>query len=131
MVALTTDSLLFVLFVPSHSVCKLCMHYPDYPSPQRPEFHNIGICIKAVLILPLVSSPGVLFVWLGLLPPVIMLPISVQLYREPAGFLLPAAARDSGVCHHDSPRHGRTSEKDTRFLCRWLQYTWRREQGQL
>lgn len=111
MVAPTADTVLFVLFVPSHSLCKLCMHYPDYPAPQSPvpEFHNITICIKALLILSLVSSPGVLFVRLGLLPPIIMLPISIQLHHEPAGFLLPAAARDSGVCHYDSPRHGGTS----------------------
>lgn len=111
MVALTTDTVLFVLFVPNHSLCQPCMHYPDYLTPQSPvpEFHNLRVCMKALLILSLVSSPGVLFVRLGLLPPVIMLPISIQLHHEPTGFLLPAAARDSGVCHYDSSRHGGTS----------------------
>lgn len=61
------------------------------------------------LIVSLVCSPGVLFVRLGLLPPVVMLPINVQLHHQPAGLLLPAAARDHGVCHYDSPRHGGTS----------------------
>lgn len=69
--------------------------------------------MKALLILNLVSSPGVLFVRLGPLPPVIMLPVNVQLHHEPAGLLLPAAARDPGVCHYDSPRHGGTSETGT------------------
>lgn len=35
-------SCVFVLFVPSQSVCKLCMHYPDYPlAPESPGFHNM------------------------------------------------------------------------------------------
>lgn len=89
----------------------VCMHYPDYLAPQSPvpEVYNIWMCMKASLILCLVSIPGVVFVRLGLLPPVIMLPVNVQLHREPAGLLFPAAARDSGVCHYDPPRHGGSS----------------------
>lgn len=56
---------------------------------------------------------GVLFVRLGPVPPVLMLPFHVQLHHEPAGLLFPAAAWDAGVGHYDSARHGRTTEKGT------------------
>lgn len=52
---------------------------------------------------------GVLFVRLGPLPPVIMLPFDLQLHHEPAGLLLPPAAGDSGVYHYDPAGHGGTS----------------------
>lgn len=54
-----------------------------------------------------------MFVWLGLLHPVVMLPDNHQLHGEPAGLLLPAAAGDAGVHHNDSPRHGGASKKGT------------------
>lgn len=54
-----------------------------------------------------------MFVWLGLLPPVLMLPVNVQLHCEPACLLLSTAAWYRGVYHYDSPRHGGTSEKGT------------------
>lgn len=65
--------------------------------------------MNSLLILSLASSLGVVSVWLGILPPVIMLPFYVQLHHHPPSFLLPAAAWDSGLCHYDSPRHGRQS----------------------
>lgn len=65
--------------------------------------------MNSLLILSLASSPGIVFVRLGLMPPVVMLPFNIQLYHKPLGFLLPVAARDSGLCHYDSPRHGRES----------------------
>lgn len=36
--------LVFVLFVPSQRVCKLCMHPPDYPlAPQSPHLDTMEI----------------------------------------------------------------------------------------
>lgn len=59
----------------------------------------------------LLSRPGILLVRLGLLPPLIVLPVSVQLDRQPAGILLPAAAGNPRFCHHDPSGHGGTSEE--------------------
>lgn len=92
---------------PIHSDFKPCMHYPHYP--HTPELHKIWICMNSLLILSLAPSPGIVFVRLGLLPSVVMLPFNIQLHHEPPGFLLPVAAWDSGLCHYDSPRHGRES----------------------
>lgn len=101
----SSSSIFFLLFLfpppPNHSVCKPCMHYPDYPTP--PELHKIWSCPDISLFRP---SPGILFVRLGLLPAVIMLPFHIQLHHQPAGLLLPAAAGHAGVHHHDSARHG-------------------------
>lgn len=57
------------------------------------------------------SSSGLLLVRLGLLPPVVLLPVGLQLHRQPTGLLLPAAAGNNGFGHHDPPGHGGASEE--------------------
>lgn len=48
---------------------------------------------------------------LGLLPPLVVLPVGVQLHGEPAGLLLPAAAGNAGVRHHDPAGDGGPPEE--------------------
>lgn len=69
----------------------------------------------------LIHPAGILLVRLGVLPPVIMLSFHLQLHHQPAGLLLPADAWDTGVHHHDSPRHGGASKKG---VTHFFQPTW-------
>ena len=53
---------------------------------------------------------------LGLLPAVVMLPVHIQLHGEPARLLLPAAAGDAGVGHHDPAGDGGSPEEGTTLI---------------
>jgi len=111
----------FIICPISHASITLIIPHPGALSLSFMKYESEWI----QLILSHISSPGVLLVRLGLLPPVVMLPVNVQLHGEPAGLLLPAAARDPGVRHHDSPRHGGVSETGTLYyiLFIWMVHT--------
>lgn len=91
--------LLTTVFASHACIILIILHPPSL----IPELHKIWSCPDISLFRP---SPGILFVRLGLLPAVIMLPFHIQLHHQPAGLLLPAAAGHAGVHHHDSARHG-------------------------